>query len=381
MSALDAFVRAAFAPLWGSEQAMLGIARNFRQQGGSTRLAFSPQCWRPDEAVPMLGLHYNCSAFRLGATRATLNEATRCMVVMLDDLGDIPGKSKAPLDRVLALPSPFQPHAVIATRRDGEHVNCQACWFIVPVDVGAARALVRAAATAGLGDPGASGGVRWARPPGSVKIDGNGFAAEMIVANLSAPRIAIGALADALGVDGFMGAARAPSLTNNRGALPDAALVRAPSRTSNRGALPDAALVRAAVAAIANDLDRFDWVRLGLALKKCCGGPPALAEAEGLALFDDFSRRHDTYNEQGTRATWESFRPTGDVGFGTLARMARRCGWDLRLAQRDLQRAMVRCEGVGHPAVANNPNRMITLLEAAHGRGHANDDDEAAHAR
>ena len=83
------------------------------------RLAFSPQRWRAGEAVPMLGLHYNCCAFRLGATRATLDEATRCMVIMLDDLGDMPGKSKASLDRVLALPSAVQPHAVIATRRDG----------------------------------------------------------------------------------------------------------------------------------------------------------------------------------------------------------------------------------------------------------------------
>jgi len=321
MSALDAFMRAAFAPFGGSEQAMLGIARNFRQHGSGTRLAYSPQRWRPDEAVPMLGLHYNCSAFRLGATRATLNEATRCMVIMLDDLGDMPVKSKASLERVLALPSAFKPHAVIATRRDGEHVNCQACWFIVPVAPGAARDLVRAAATAGWGDPGASGGVRWARPPGSLKVGGDGFAAEMIVANLLGPRIGIGALADALGVGGFMGAGRAPSLT------------------SNRGKLPDAALVRAAMAAIANDLDRGDWVVLGLALKTCCGAPPALADTAGLALFDDFSRRHNSYNERHTRAAWETFRPAGAAGFGTLVWMAQRCGWDLRRAQRALRRA------------------------------------------
>jgi hypothetical protein len=307
MSALDAFMRVAFAPLGGSEQAMLGIARNFRRHDGSMMLAFSPQPWRPGEAVPMLGLHYNCCAFRLDTARATLDAATRCFVVMLDDLGDMPGKSKASLERVLALPSTVQPHAVIATRRDGGHVNCQACWFIVPVAVDAARRLVRAAAMDGWGDPSASGGVRWARPPGSLKIDDNGFAAEMIVANLSAPRIGIGALADALGVGGFMAAGRAPL------------------RTSNRGDPPDAALVRAAIAAIVNNLDREDWVRLGMALKSCCGDG-ALSDAEGFALFDAFSRRHDSYDSRHTRAAWEGFRPAGAVGFGTLVWMARRGG-------------------------------------------------------
>ena len=161
------------------------------------------------------------------------------------------------------------------------------------------------------------------RPPGSLKIDGNGFAAEMIVANLSTPRIGIGALADGLGVGGFMGAERARSRASNRGEFPDGAPVRAPSRTSNRGRVPDAALVRAAMAAIVNDLDRDDWVRVGMALKSCCGDG-VISDAEGLALFDDFSRRHDSYNARHTRLAWDSFPLAAAVGFGTLVWMARR---------------------------------------------------------
>ena len=265
---------------------------------------------------------------------------------MFDDVGDMPGKSKGPLDRVMALSIP--PHAVVATRRDAEgRINCQACWFIVPVSTDAARAMVRAAARAGWGDPNAVSPVQWARPPGSLKLDGNGFPAELVMSNLDAPRIAIGTLATALGVPDFM--------------------VDVPLSRSDRGPPgdpPDGALVCAAMAAIANDLNRDEWVCLGLALKACCGPPPALSDAEGYVLFDEFSRRHASYDARHTRVCWRSFRPSGAVGFGTMVWLARRCGWNLRRAEQALQNVAARREAASHAACLADIDSIVRLLES-----------------
>ena len=132
--------------------------------------------------VDSYGLYYNCSTFHDGTTGATAGNAARTHVVMFDDVGSIPGKSVCPIERVLELRVP--PHAVISTRADSEgRLNCQAVWFIEPATPETAVALVKAAAKARWCDPGAAGAVRWARPPGSLKHDGNGHVARLVVAN------------------------------------------------------------------------------------------------------------------------------------------------------------------------------------------------------
>ena len=158
-------------------------------------------------------------------------------------------------------------------------------------------------------DPGCSGGVRWARPPGSLKIDGNGFPAELVMSKLDAPRIGIGVLAEALGV---------PAL------LDDSSSHRSASRQTLK--LPPSALVRDAVMAMANDLEREDWIRVGLSLKACCGSPPALDDREGFILFEMFSRRHPSFNRRDTVMAWRSFTPS-QIGPGTLFHLARARGW------------------------------------------------------
>ena len=130
-----------------------------------------------------------------------------------------------------------------------------------------------------------------------------------------------------------MGAARAPSRTSNRGELPRRAGASA-SRTAIV-AVPDAALVRAAMAAIVNDLDRDEWVRLGLALKTCCGDAACAGRRRRLTSCSMISRGGTTPTTRGTQARrWQSFRPAGAVGVRHAGLMARRCGWDLRLAER-----------------------------------------------
>ena len=87
--------------------------------------------------------------------------------------------------------------------------------------------------------------------------------------------------------------------------------------------MPEIATVRSVVSAITNDLDRAEWVRSGLALKACVAD-----DAEGFALFDEFSRRHETYDPRATETAWRGFRP-GRIGFGTLVHLLRRNALEL----------------------------------------------------
>ena len=297
----DAFMRVAFAPLAPGEKAALATARIYPDRSGGSNPAFTPRRWRAGCVEPQLGLHFNTFAFKEAAPRARLEDATRAFVVMLDDVGDIPGKSHVSLARVMSLPEASRPHAIIRTRREGDRSNGQAMWLIVPVAAEVATALVRAALAKGWGDAGATATVRWARPPGSLKLDGNGHPADYILKNLDASRIGIGALADALGVPDFMARAAPARAAADRG-----------------GRLPEIATVRSVVSAITNDLDRAEWVRSGLALKACVAD-----DAEGFALFDEFSRRHETYDPRATETAWRGFRP-GRIGFGTLVHLLRR---------------------------------------------------------
>ena len=300
----DTFLSAAFSTRQPDEKVALGLAYPGNR-------GFSPQRWEPGTPVRPHGLHFNCATFKPEAAHARLDVLMRVHVVMLDDVGNMEGRSKCPLDRVLALPPNAQPHVIIVTRRDGDCFNTQCFWFIVPVSHEAARSLVAAAAKAGWGDPGASGGVRWARPPGSIKQDGNGYAATVLHARLDAPRIEIDKLARALGLPA---------------AWREEIVVRPITRSSNADA-PPAGLVRSAMAMLRNDFGREDWVRIGLALKACVGPSPALGDASAGALFDEFSRQHESYRPRDTQRAWNAFRPNGSISFDTIAWHARQRGW------------------------------------------------------
>jgi hypothetical protein len=129
MKDLDDFVMSAFAPLAEGEKVAMAMARLWRAADGNERIAFKPRSWRARARWTPLGLHVNCSAFRLKAVRAVAADATRTFIVVLDDVGNISKKSVCSLDRVLALPVP--PHAVISTRVDAEeHINTQVHYFI-----------------------------------------------------------------------------------------------------------------------------------------------------------------------------------------------------------------------------------------------------------
>ena len=310
----DRFIAAAFRGIGTDEKVALGRAVWWRHDGRDD-LYFKPMRWRAGTVLDGLGLHVNCSVFRSDATDAKAASATRCFIAMLDDVGDMPGKSVCSLDRVLALG--IKPHAYIVTRTDSEgRVNGQVFFFIEPASIAEAASLVRAAARAGLCDPHASGGVRWARPPGSIKIDlstslkasGNGHVADLVMDNLALPRISLAALAEAMGL-------RIDD---------DPANHRAKGNVQSKP--PPGVVVIAALDAIVNDLDREDWVKFGLALKTCSGPPPALSDGELFELFDAFSRQHPSYKPEATRRFWLS-AASDRLSFGTVALGARNRGW------------------------------------------------------
>src|SRR5262249_54479128 len=147
-------------------------------------LAFKPYDWKPGAPARPWGWHFNCATLRCDAVRARHDAAVQTHVVMLDDLGDLPGKSKASLDRLLALS--IKPHAVVRTRCDAEgRTNTQGFFLIEPCPPEWARILVRAAADAGYCDPDCQGGLRWARLPGSIKHnDLSGYRAELVLDRL-----------------------------------------------------------------------------------------------------------------------------------------------------------------------------------------------------
>src|SRR5262245_8527327 len=86
------------------EKVVLTNAQVYVPQGKTTEeLAFKPYGWTPGAPARPWGWHFNCTTLRCDAIRARHDAAVRTHVVMLDDLGDLPGKSKASLDRLLAL--------------------------------------------------------------------------------------------------------------------------------------------------------------------------------------------------------------------------------------------------------------------------------------
>lgn len=85
---------------------------------------------------------------------------------------------------------------------------------------------------------------------------------------------------------------------------------------NGRGLVAERELVIAAVAVIPNtqEVDRTDWIKVGLAIHGATGG-------EGLDIFDTWSKRHTTYNATDTLDAWKSFRPK-EIGAGTLFHLA-----------------------------------------------------------
>jgi hypothetical protein len=351
---LHAFLRAAFAAASAKEKVELAHARP-RRDGN---LSFWPSRWVDGAVVDPYGLHNNVATFQLDACRATASNAVLAHVAMLDDIGEIPGKSFCSAERVLELDPP--PHAYISTRADRDgRLNGQAVWFIEPTTPDKPVALVRAAAKAGWCDPNGIHPTRWMRPPESIKLKGDGHVARLVVANFDRDRVRIEDLASALGVDLQRQQGRGDRRAGHGGEYQRQDAVRP----------PQAELTRMVLDAIPNFFGRDDWVRIGMATKACCGSPPALGDDEGLQAFLDFSREHPTFNELHTRRFWATAQPTGSVGFGTLVHFAREAGFDavdLEIGatdqvsgkvvvafDEDTARATMMASGIGHALVVS----------------------------
>lgn len=79
-------------------------------------------------------------------------------------------------------------------------------------------------------------------------------------------------------------------------------------------------LVRDALTAIPPDLDRDVWVRVGMAIKSELG-------AAGFDLWDEWSRRGETYDQRNARDTWRGLKATGGTTIGTLFGIAKDHGF------------------------------------------------------
>lgn len=76
--------------------------------------------------------------------------------------------------------------------------------------------------------------------------------------------------------------------------------------------------IRDALALIPSE-ERELWVRIGMAVKSALG-------EEGFDLWDEWSRRAQSYRESDARAVWRSIDPQGGITLGTLFFEARKYG-------------------------------------------------------
>lgn len=77
--------------------------------------------------------------------------------------------------------------------------------------------------------------------------------------------------------------------------------------------------IRDALALIPSE-ERALWVRIGMAVKSALG-------EEGFDLWDEWSRRAQSYREPDARAVWRSIDPQGGITLGTLFFEARKYGY------------------------------------------------------
>jgi putative DNA primase/helicase len=78
--------------------------------------------------------------------------------------------------------------------------------------------------------------------------------------------------------------------------------------------------IRAALSFVSPDLERDEWVKVGMAVKDGLGG-------DGFPLFDEWSKGGQSYNATDCRDAWKSFKPGGKTTIATLWKLAIDAGW------------------------------------------------------
>ena len=82
--------------------------------------------------------------------------------------------------------------------------------------------------------------------------------------------------------------------------------------------------VQAALKYIDPNMEREDWVKVGMAIKSEFESED---DDDALGLFDDWSQGGDSYKEEDTLSTWQSIDPEGGINIGKLFSMAKSGGW------------------------------------------------------
>jgi putative DNA primase/helicase len=82
-------------------------------------------------------------------------------------------------------------------------------------------------------------------------------------------------------------------------------------------------LIRAALGHLSPNVPRTEWARVGMAIKSEYPGD------DGLAVFDEWSMRGDSYDAKAVRSTWKSIKPSGGVTIATLIHEAQANGFEL----------------------------------------------------
>ena len=77
------------------------------------------------------------------------------------------------------------------------------------------------------------------------------------------------------------------------------------------------AVIASILLAIPNDYERDEWVRLALAFKAAGGA---------FATFNAWSQTHESYDPSETVRVWESLKPSGKIGVGSIIHEARQRG-------------------------------------------------------
>lgn len=84
---------------------------------------------------------------------------------------------------------------------------------------------------------------------------------------------------------------------------------------------PTPILIRAALQYIPANLPRDEWARVGMSIKS------EYPDDTGREMFSEWSATADGFEPKATRSTWQSIKPGGGVGIGTLLHMAKQNGF------------------------------------------------------